>query len=376
MTLHMTGEHKKISIFMSFSGDGGVERMMINLMKGFIDNHYAIDLVLAKARGSYIDMIPAGVNIIKTGTSHTYTSMLALMAYCRKSRPDVLLVAKHRAGLVAAMVRRLTGVPGRLVLRLGTTLSAAMVGKNRMQRWLWYKTMRTFYPQMDKIIAVSQGVADDIADITGIPADQIEVIHNPVVTPDLASQARQPVTHPWFKPGSPGVIMGIGRLTRQKDFPTLLRAFAKVRQHLSCRLMILGEGHEREHCKSLAGELGIAEHVELPGFVTNPYAYLSKACLFVLSSRWEGSPNALTEAMALGIPVVATDCQSGPREILQNGRIGRLVPVGNAEDLAEAMLETIRHPQLPDKLQSAVSSYTIEASTLRYLQAMGIKSVG
>jgi len=357
---------------MSFSGDGGVERMMINLMRGLIDKNYAIDLVLAKAKGSFIDMIPAQINVIRLGTSHTYTSLFALMRYLKGNRPSVLLVAKHRAGLVAAWTRRLTGLPDRMVLRLGTTVSAALQDKNKIRHYIWYTTMRTFYPWMDKIIAVSQGVADDVIKITNLPPTRVEVIHNPVITPDLATLAQQPISHPWFQPGAPLVIIGIGRLTYQKDFPTLMRAFAKVRQQLPCRLVILGEGRERTLYASLATELGISDSLDLPGFVTNPYAYLGKAGLFVLSSRWEGSPNALTEAMALGIPVVATDCPSGPREILQNGRIGKLVPVGAVDRLAEAMVDTINNPPAPAALQAAVSSYTTETSTIKYIETMGV----
>lgn len=355
---------------MAFSGDGGVERMMINLMQGLVANSYAIDLVLAKATGSFINMIPAEINVIRLDTSHTYTSLFALIRYLRRTRPSVLLVAKHRAGLVAAWAQRLTGIPNHLVLRLGTTVSAALQGKNRIRHYIWHATMRTFYPWLDKIIAVSDGVADDIIKITGLTSANVEVIHNPVVTPALASQARQPISHPWFQTGSLPVIMGIGRLTFQKDFPTLIRAFAKVQRQFPSRLMILGEGGERELCTSLASELGIADSLELPGFVANPYAFLARARLFVLSSRWEGSPNALTEAMALGIPVVATDCPSGPREILQDGRYGKLVPVGDVNRLAVAMVDTIKNPPSSAELKMAVLSYTVETSTLKYLQVL------
>jgi len=357
---------------MSFSGDGGVERMMINLMKGLIARDYTVDLVLAKTRGSFIDMLPAQINIIRLGTSHTYTSLFGLMRFLKCTRPSVMLVAKHRAGIVAACAKRLTGIPVRLVLRLGTTLSAALEGKSQSGNWLWYKSMKVFYPRMDKIIAVSQGVAEDIINLAGLTPDKIEVIHNPVITPDLDRLSHETVSHPWLQSGSPPVIMGIGRLTYQKDFPTLMRAFAKVHQQLPCHLIILGQGSERPQYESLAAILGISEVVDFPGFVANPYAYLVRSSLFVLSSRWEGSPNALTEAMALGIPVVATDCPSGPREILQNGRLGKLVTIGDVDALAKAMIETIQQPPASLELQAAVSSYTIETSTLKYLQALEI----
>jgi len=164
--------------------------------------------------------------------------------------------------------------------------------------------------------------------------------------------------------------MGMGRLTRQKDFPTLIRAFAVVRSQSSCRLMILGEGQDRSKLKRLTEVLGIQDDVDFPGFVANPYRFLSRAKLFVLSSVWEGSPNALSEAMALGVPVVATDCPSGPREILQGGLYGPLVPMGDVDALAEAMRATLANP--PDKvfLKLAVTDYTAEISSRRYLEVL------
>jgi glycosyltransferase involved in cell wall biosynthesis len=164
--------------------------------------------------------------------------------------------------------------------------------------------------------------------------------------------------------------MGVGRLTRQKDFPTLIRAFAAVRKVRDCRLVILGEGKDRPALEALAKEMGVGGDVDLPGFVENPYAHMSRASLFVLSSAWEGSPNVLTEALALGLPAVATDCPSGPREILEDGRYGPLVPVGDADALAGAILKTLTHPPESAELKRAAGPYTVEESSRRYLEAL------
>jgi glycosyltransferase involved in cell wall biosynthesis len=197
--------------------------------------------------------------------------------------------------------------------------------------------IRKSYPSADGIIAVSSGVADDLAEATGIPRESIDVIYNPVVTPEVATASREAVDHPWLAPGEPPVVMGIGRLTPKKDFTTLLQAFAEVRREVPARLMILGEGPERAVLEGLVRTLDLAANVALPGFVGNPYAYLARASLFVLSSRWEGLPTVLIEAMFCGAPVVSTDCPSGPREILNGGRYGRLVPVGDLAALAQAI---------------------------------------
>jgi glycosyltransferase involved in cell wall biosynthesis len=257
-----------------------------------------------------------------------------------------------------------------VVFRIGTTVSAALDGRSALTKALWYLPMRLLYPCADAIVAVSQGVADDLRRITRLPAERFRVIANPVITPDLAEQAREAVDHPWLTESSPPVILGIGRLTRQKDFPTLLRAFALVSEQFACRLMILGEGRDRDALERLARELGVAQRVALVGFRANPYAYLQRARLFVLSSAWEGSPNALTEALALGIPVVATDCPSGPREILDGGRLAPLVPVGDVPALADAIHQMLTSPADAAALRQAAAEYSMGHSSRRYLDVL------
>jgi glycosyltransferase involved in cell wall biosynthesis len=285
-----------------------------------------------------------------------------------------MLVAKDRAGRAALLARLLSGVPTRIVLRLGTTLSEALQHRSALARWLRYWPIRRLYPRLDGIVAVSQGVADDIAAIARLPAERVRVIRNPVITPELGTLAAASVDHPWLAPGAPPVVLGIGRLTRQKDFPTLIRAFAQVRRQRPLRLILLGEGRDREALEALARREGVEADIAMPGFQANPYAWLIRARLFVLSSRWEGSPNALTEAMALGVPVVATDCPSGPRELLQGGRHGPLVPVGDVDALARAMQQALDHPLPPETLRAAVQEYRAEASARRYLEALGLSS--
>jgi glycosyltransferase involved in cell wall biosynthesis len=232
--------------------------------------------------------------------------------------------------------------------------------------------MRRYYPKNDGFIAISKGVAQDIAKAIRVPAEKIWVVYNPVITPNLLSQAQVPVDHPWVAPGAPPLILGAGRLEPQKDFPTLIRAFAKVRKRRPCRLMILGEGKERTRLEALAAELNALEDLSLPGFLSNPHALMARAALFVLSSAWEGFGNVLVEALALGIPAVATDCESGPKEILQGGRYGRLIPVGDVDAMAEAIQETMDNPMPANVLRSAVKHYTAEACADEYLEVLGL----
>lgn len=367
----MTG---KLAIFVSFSGDGGVERVIANLCRGFLERGYTVDLLLVKARGAHLSSIPEGVNIIRLGSSHTVLCLLPLIRYLRREHPPALLAAKNRGNRVAVLARMLAGVDTRIVIRMDTHLSKALERSSVLRRLSYYLPMRWLYPKADAIVAVSQGVADDTANIIGVAPERITVIHNPVITPDLAEQAAVAVEHPFLAPKSLPVLVGSGRFTRQKDFPTLLRAFAKVRALNPCRLLILGDGdpQERTQLEALAAELGITDDLSMPGFLPNPYAYIAKCDLFVLSSIWEGSPTVLTEALALGVPVVATDCPSGPQEITQGGRYGRLVPMHDPEALARAIVAALGQTHDPETLRTAVADYTVAASADGHLRVMGL----
>ncbi len=367
----------RITIFASFSGQGGVERMLVHLIQGFCDQGYAVDLLQIRASSEALEQLPDSVRCIPLRPGHTLLATFALARWLRRERPPVLLVVKDRAGRAAVIARALARTNTGLVLRLGTNLSAALSGRNRIQRWLRLAPIRLFYPPIEQIVAVSEGVAEDTAQIARLPRSQIRVIRNPVITPRLAELAAVPCPHPWLaETAAIPVIIGAGRLQRQKDFPTLLRAFKLVRQQRACRLLILGDGRGRTALEDLAATLGLQlgpdGDLDLPGFQANLYAWLARANLFVLSSAWEGSPNVLTEALALGIPSVSTDCPSGPRELLADGRYGSLVPVGDNEAMASAMLQTLEAPLPPSTLEKAVASYTQATSTKAYLDAMGL----
>jgi glycosyltransferase involved in cell wall biosynthesis len=360
----------KIGIFVSFSGRGGVERMIVNLSEGLIALGCSVDLVLVKARSAYLDELPSEVNVVKLGSSHALSSLPALIQYLRGARLTALLAAKDRANQVAILSKRLSGVSTRVVVRMGTNVSAALRGRHPLREWIWYLPMRLTYPLADGVVAVSKGVAADVARITGLPLERLHVIPNPVATPRLFRLAREPIGHPWFGKGQAPVILGVGRLTRQKDFPTLIKAFAAVRPKRRCRLVILGDGRDQAALRQLAEQMGVKDDFDLPGFVENPYPFIKGASLFVLSSLWEGSPNVLTEALVLGVPSVATDCPSGPRDIMAGGRYGPLVPVGDEHAMAEAMLATLASPPDGEFLKQAAKAYTLENSSKKYLEAL------
>ncbi len=365
-------EPRRLAILISFSGEGGVERMVLNLLEGLADTGVAVDLLAIRAESAHLDRLPPDVRLIDLGVRHTGLAVLPVAGYLRRERPAAMLAAKDRAIRAAILARRLAGWHGRLVGRMGTNLSAALAGRSAATRWLRTAPMRALYGGVDRVIAVSEGVAEDTLRVTGLPASQVVVVRNPVVSSHLTELAAAPCPHPWLQATGVPVILAAGRLTEQKDFATLLCAFARLRTETPVRLIILGEGRLRGALDGLARQLGVSDDVALPGFAANPYAWMSRASQFVLSSAWEGSPNVLTEALALGVPAVSTDCPSGPREVLAGGRYGVLVPVGDAAGLAEAMRDTLAAPLPAATLRQAVSAYTVAAATQGYLAELGL----
>ncbi|MCU0549848.1 MAG: glycosyltransferase [Leptolyngbya sp. Prado105] len=333
-----------ISVFLPALEGGGAERAMLYLAIGLAKRGWNIDLVLAEAKGAYLNQVPPEVRIVDLQAKFPVliTKTLALRRYLQTEQPAILFSALD---ILSAAWWARGNAPTRIVMCVQTYLSAQFknhqgmtLGKvrSRMVRWL--------YPKSDAIVAASQGTAQDVAELTQIPIEQIQVIYNPVVTPDIFQKSQEPLDHPWFQPRELPVILGIGRLVSQKDFFTLIEAFAKVRAIRPARLIILGEGDQRSQLEARIQQLGLEQDVALPGFIENPYAYLANASLFVLSSEFEGFGNVVAEALACGTPVVATDCPSGPAEILAGGKYGKLVRIADPADMATAILDTIEAP--------------------------------
>ncbi|MFO7840277.1 MAG: glycosyltransferase [Desulfosalsimonadaceae bacterium] len=348
---------------------GGTERMMINLAQGFAGRGYSVDLILASAKGPYLSMMPENVRTVDLGASRVITALPALIRYLKRERPGSMLCALYHANVVAVWARRLSRVPARLVISERNHFSVSTANSGSRRRKLIAYFMRRAYPKADCIVSVSIGVAEDLAAALGLPAEKIKVIYNPVVTPDLIESSRKPVDHPWFAVEEPPIILGCGRLCPQKNFSLLIRAFAELRKKREARLMILGEGPLRQQLEALVRELGMEHDITLPGFVDNPYAYMSKTSLFVLSSDWEGLPGVLIQAMACGAPVVSTDCPSGPSEILENGRWGRLVPPGDENALTEAMNAAIEETSYPDVTRRA-ADFDAHRAVDKYLEVL------
>ncbi len=342
---------------------------MANLASGITQRGFDVDLVLLRAEGPYLNTLPPEVRVIDLGVARATYSAFPLYRYLRRERPAVLLSALlhvNVVSLLAGLAARCT----RLVISERNTVSVDQTNISSYSIRLARLLAKSLYRRADAIIAVSHGVARDLSAFTGIPVEWIDVVNNPVVTQQLLEQSAQAVSHPWLQEKETPVILAVGRLSAQKNFATLLEAFAQVRRARPVRLIVLGEGEERITLSALAKKLGIAADVDLPGFAQNPYAYMSAADLFVLSSKWEGSPNVLVEAMACGTAVVSTNCPSGPEEILAGGTYGPLVPIGDADRLAEAMVAALDNPTPSQLLQDRASDYSVERSTKGYLDVL------
>lgn len=348
--------------------------MMLSLAQGFMGYGFNVDLVLAQAKGPLLDLIPEGVNVVNLGCRRTLTSLPKLVRYLRRERPNGLLATTNHANLVAIWARLISGVPMRLVIREAITFlqSAKRLGgyKKRITPWL----MSVFYPWADAVVAISEGVARELTTLKSLPANKIHVVYSPVITPAILELYRAPLVHPWLDNEDIVVVLGVGRLHVQKDFATLLKSFALVRSRANARLIILGEGDQRGHLELLAESLGIADDVYFPGFVVNPFPFMAKSSVFVLSSLWEGFGNVLVEALASGTQVVATDCPSGPAEILARGKYGYLVPIADHEAMADAILLALNNRGNSDELIKRGLQFSQEKAVQGYLNLLEMPS--
>ena len=364
-----TDSNMRLAIYVPSLRGGGAERVMVTLANGFAERGYEVDLVLAKAEGPYLKEVADAVRVVDLKSTRVLTSLPGLVRYLRRVRPRALLSALGHANVVAVVAKVLARVPTRVVVSERNNFSVLKKHTKSLSTSLVGWLMRLTYRRADGVTAVSGGVAVDLAAGIGLPRSSIDVVYNPVETVALHELANEEVNDPWFQAGEPPVVLGVGRLESQKGFADLIRAFGMLRNTHHARLMVLGEGSLRLDLEGLVRRLGLEHEVRLPGFVDNPYSFMRRASVFVLSSGWEGLPNVLIQAMACGTPVVSTACPSGPDEILDNGRWGRLVPVGDVDALAAAMAETLDENEHPD-VATRAAEFSVDRAVDGYLEVM------
>lgn len=360
-----------VALFFAAKG-GGVQRGRVTIANALAERGVEVTCVMPEAEGAFLERLSPKVTLVGLGTRAPLLLVLRLARWLREARPATLIASQQHAIVAALWARRLAGVEVHVAVIQHNTLSELChQSRRRAVRWLLPTAARLFFRWADQVCAVSDGVAEDLARVTGIPVSDIQVVYNPTVTPELLSQSKQPSGHPWLDAKQRPVILGAGTLIPLKDFATLIRAFSRVRRTQSARLVILGEGGERPKLEQLTRDLGIAADVDLPGFMPNPYAFMARADVFAVSSRVEGMPNAIIEALACGCPVVSTDCPSGPAEILENGRFGKLVPMGDEAAMADAITATLRTSVDSEELRRRAADFSVERATERYLQLLG-----
>jgi glycosyltransferase involved in cell wall biosynthesis len=363
-------ERRSVALFFAAKG-GGVRRGRVTIANALAERSVKVTCVLPEIEGPFLERLSPDVALVNLGTREPVKLVLRLARWLRRHRPAALIASQQHAIVAALLARRLAAVRVPVAVIQHNTLSELCRHSRRWAvRRLLPLTTRVIFPWADQVCAVSKGVAADLAKITDVQLRDIQILHNPTVTPELLERAEEASGHPWLDAKDRPVILGVGNLIPIKDFGTLIRAFARVRRLQPARLVILGEGEERPQLLELAQELGVAPDVELPGFHQNPFAFMKRADVLAVSSQVEGMPNAIIEALACGCPVVSTDCPSGPAEILEDGAHGKLVPIGDDAALAEAIVDTLLTSPDRDQLRRRAADFSAERAVDRYLQLL------
>ncbi len=358
-----------IGLFLPSLDGGGAERVFVELANEFVALGARVDLALADARGPYLSEVAPAVRIVDFEVSGVLRSLPKLVRHLRKERPEALLSGLDHANIVAILARVAARSTTRSVISIRSVPTAGYRETPSLRRWVLLRLMRIAYPFADAIVANSDAVASDVSQLLGIPRDRLHTVHNPLNISRIQSLSFEGVDHPWCVAGAAPLILGVGRLDVLKNFSALIRAFCLVRSRRECRLVILGEGPERANLEGLIRQLGLDREVLLAGFVNNPFSWMRRSRVFVSCSLTEGCPNALMQALACGTPVVSTDSVGGSGEVLQGGKWGYMVAVGDIRAMAaaiEASLDTTGHPDV----RLRAKDFAHETVVRQYLQIL------
>lgn len=353
-----------VAIYLPDLSGGGAERLHVQLAPMLQDRGLEPYFLLDRRSGQLLDEAERICPVISLDARRQIAALPALIGHLRDRKPAALIANMEHMNVMATLARGIARAPTRIIACQHNSFTEQV----KRPSWQWRALpalYRAVLPHADAIVAVSEGVADDLAARSGIARARICVIHNGLVDPGFAARAADEPDHPWFA-DTPSVIVAMGRMVPQKDFATLIRAFASICDRTDARLIILGEGPMRGELEACAGSLGVADRIAMPGFVANPLPLLRRAALFVLSSRFEGFGNVLVEALACGTPVVTTDCPYGPSEIVDGGKYGRLAPVGDPEALGQAILASLTERGDPAALKARGEYFSVERCASAY----------
>ena len=393
----------RVALILPDLSGGGTQRSVLNLASGLIDHNHTVDIVLFRAKIHYPEEVPNGLRLFavdnntdRRTVTHASDALArltrirapskpfdwirmanalnwdpfclpdprlvrqarAIAAYMDVEKPDCVLPSLSRPNIATLLACRFLTEPPPIIPTIRNFV--------QYHRYRTKRRYRHLAGDAAHFVGVSQGISDGLTATIGVPRESITTIYNPVVTPHLHVKMAERPDHPWLLDGNAPVILAAGRLAAQKDYPTLIKAFARLNAQRPCRLIILGEGRMRKALERLVKGLDLTDHVSLPGWVENPFAFMSRASLFVLSSRFEGLPGVLVQALACGCPCVSTNCPAGPAEILQDGKFGPLVPVGDEKSLATAMYRVLAQPPERHMLQQRAGYFSLERSVTAY----------
>jgi glycosyltransferase involved in cell wall biosynthesis len=360
-----------IAIAVATMRNGGAERAMLNLANCFANKNHRVDLILISKEGEYLNQVSEKVNVIDLKMKRSFNSFLKMKNYFSEHKPDVVIAAQSRVQVMVLVARALSGIRVPVILSEQCSVSINLFAQRSWKFFFLQQISKQILPKADFVAAVSQGAANDFKKYFKIAGEKVGVIYNSIDIAEINKRKNMEVAHPFFSDRDCPVILSAGRLAESKDFPTLLKAFQIVRKKRKVRLIILGDGIEKKNLEQLINELLVEEDVSLPGYCDNPFSYMSRSALFVLPSKSEGLPMVLLEAMACGCPVVSTDCPSGPREILADGKFGKLVPMGDTAALANAIEQTLDAPLNKEIILSRAQDFSVEKSAEIFLALFG-----
>ena len=347
-----------IAVFLQDFAGGGAERVAVTLANGLHRNGHNVVFVVVRNDGPFRDRIDPEISVVELKTDRTAAAPFELSRIIGSLRPDIILSHMTHVNVAAILAGLLSGYAQRTVVVEHNQFDKNYAIQKSRAVKLAYKAVKYLYPSAGALVSVSEGVEKTLRTAAGVDHNESYVIYNPVVHENLVSASHEQPDHSWLQ-GSRQVptIVSVGSLTEQKDYPNLLHALRILNDKVPVRAIILGEGEERPNLEALIRDLNLTDVVDMPGFVKNPYAYMRSADVFALPSRWEGLPTVVIEALACGARIVSTDCPSGPREILMNGKFGKLVPVDNAMELAHGIVSALKNPVPEHQLMARANMY-------------------
>ncbi len=360
--------NNKVSFFIPSLRGGGAERIFVTLANEFAKRGVVVDLILAQKEGPYLKDVLDEVNIVNLRAKRVLFSLFPLIKYLKKEKPKTIISALSHVNVAVLLAKIIARSSVNVIVTEHSTLSAAQSKYFFLKRIVIEKLIKIGYKKAAAVVFVSSGGTVDFRDYLDYRENNLSVIYNPIDIDSIVEMSKEMVEHKWFNNKDVKTVLGVGRLTEPKDLPTLIKAFKEAKKDNNTKLIILGEGEDRADLEGLIKELKLEDSVDLYGFVDNPYSYMAKASVFVLSSKHEGLPTVLIEAMACGTQVISTDCPSGPAEILENGKYGRLVGVGDVNALAKEIEDAINDLVDTKELQQRAKYFSVERATEKYLK--------